>query len=181
MWNFYKSPDGGGIEVDIQEFHTNAGPPNGSGVAAGNCGNSNNDKPFWSNWDGADTMARIPPGYNNLVYYEYSAMLISDDKTNKYVCMWIDDILQNSTGCKTAKKSDGTIDNTHFLNRTWVIFGTSSICGCATDPVDFDVAYIHVWTCPSYGGPNVTTVTPSVQCNGTTHYGRDSNGLAYWQ
>jgi hypothetical protein len=74
-------------EVDIYEFQTNdAG--GGTGVAAGNCCGI----PAWTNW-GPNKNA-LPAGYSVLNYYRYGALQTSDGATSKYVCMYIDDVLQ---------------------------------------------------------------------------------------
>lgn len=155
MWGYWGSPDGGGLEIDSPELQTNA---RGVGVvAAGNCGWSAGGKPCWSNW-GAN-QKNLPSGYNALNFNTYGALLTSDGATNKYVCMYINDILQNDMGCLTAKKNPaGDLDN-YFTNRSWILVSAGSNNGAATQPINFNVAFIRVWSCAAYR---------TSMCNGTT-------------
>ena len=162
MWGFINSPDGSGLEVDIQEFHTNAHGASGSGVAAGNCAWSNGGQPCWSNWQAQSAIIGVP-NYSNLDYHNYGALLTSNGATNKYICMYIDDVLQNPTGCLVAMNGNGVADHT-FLNRSYVTVGASSNSGNAGQPIDFMVQNVIVWSCANYKNPNATTA----MCNGTT-------------
>ena len=168
IWGFAGSPDGGGWEIDIQEFVTNPGPSGRpaasggfSGIAAGGFA--------WTDWGGGNG-SRLPSGFNALNYHKYSALWTSDGKTNQIACLYIDDILQGDSGCWVNAPS-GTVDTKHFNNRNWILFSAGSNGGNATLPIDFDIQYIRVWSCAAYA---------TTQCNGTTLYGPDANGLRYW-
>jgi hypothetical protein len=172
MWGFLNSPDGGGLEIDSPELQTNPRGGSGSGVAAGNCGLCANGSPYWSNW-GAN-QKNLPPGYNSSNYNTYDAMLTSDGKTSQLVCMYINGILQNDTGCQTAKNNAGGTDTGHFGNRSYLTIGTSSNNGAALFPMDLYVQNVVLFSCASY---------QTGQCNGTTLASRTlptGQTLQYW-
>ena len=157
MWGYINSPDGGGLEVDIQEFQTNAlNGTSGTGVAAGNMSEIRTGQAYWSNW--GPNKANLPAGYSNLSYHNYGALLTSDGQTDQRVCMFIDDTLQNDQGCQIAYNG-GVVDRKHFNNRSYIIIGASSNNGGARRPIDFDVANVIVWSCLAY---------KTSQCNGTS-------------
>ena len=177
MWGYYNSPDGGGLEVDIQEFQTNQLNAQ-SGVAAGNCSQciAAGVVPTWSNW-GANRK-NLPGNYSNTVFHNYGALLTSDGKTDKRVCMYIDDVLQNDTGCQIAYSSAGVADTTHFDNRSWILISAGSNNGAAGQPINFNVANVVVWSCAAYQQAGAAGM-----CNGATLHSSTLNTgqtLAYY-
>src|SRR6516165_44763 len=155
LWGYYGSPDGDGLEVDVNESNT-------IGFAAGNCsGCANSSRGYWTSW--GPNQSRLPSGYSVFNYHTYSALLTSDGATNKYVCMWVDHILQNDSGCQIAGYD-------YFNNRSWLLASAGSNAGTATRNIAFDVQYIRVWSCDGY---------QTSMCNGTTLATGD-NGLTYW-
>ena len=141
-------------EVDIYEFQTNdAG--GGTGVAAGNCCGI----PAWTNW-GPNKNA-LPAGYSVLNYYRYGALQTSDGATSKYVCMYIDDVLQGA-GCGSAGSTLNARNN--------VLVSAGSNTGTSSQNIDMDVGYIRVWSCDAY---------KTSMCNGMT-LATGTNGLKYW-
>jgi hypothetical protein len=155
MWGYYGTPDGGGLEVDVNESNT-------IGFAAGNCsGCANSDYGYWTSW--GPNQSRLPSGYSVFDYHTYGALLTSDGATNKYVCMWVDHTLQNDSGCQIAGYD-------YFDNRSSLLASAGSNAGTATRNIAFDVQYISVWSCDAY---------QASMCNGTTLVTGD-NGLTYW-
>ena len=158
----YPTPGSYGTEIDIQEFQTNAlNGSSGTGVAAGNCAFSNGGNPCWSNWQSTNPITGVS-NYSNLDYHTYGALSTSDGKTDKRVCMYIDDVLQVTKGCLIEQGGAVGQPDTNFLTRNMIIMGASSNQGNAGQPIEFDVKNIIVWSCANYrqaGAPGM--------CNGT--------------
>jgi len=152
MWGNWR----GGIEIDVQESNT-------IGFAAGNCGSecANSSRGHWTSW--GPNKSRLPSGYSVFNYHTYGASLTSDGARNKYVCMWVDHLLQNDSGCQIAQTSN-------FNARSWLLASAGSNSGSATQNIDFDVQYIRVWSCDAWR---------TSMCNGTTLV-TGANGLTYW-
>lgn len=169
----YPSPGSYGTEIDIQEFQTNT-TDGKTGVAAGNCGYSNGGKPCWSNWAGGNTAIIGIPNYSNAVFHKYSALSTSDGVHDKRICMYIDDILQNSNGCLVEQGGAAGTNDTNFFTRNMISAGLSSSGGNAGQPIDFNVKNIIVWSCANYkragsaGMCNGSTLFSQVQGNGQT-------------
>jgi hypothetical protein len=141
-------------EVDIYEFQTNDAGGD-TGVAAGNCCGI----PAWTNW-GPNKNA-LPAGHRVLNYYRYGALQTSDGATSKYICMYINDVLQGA-GCGSAGST--------LKARNNVLVSAGSNAGTSSQNIDMDVGYIRVWSCDAW---------KTSLCNGTARVA-GANGLTYW-
>ena len=145
----------GSVEIDPGELYTNT-----PGYGQGGCGVNCIAGFIWTNW-GAGQNA-LPAGWNPFTYYKYSALLTSDGATNKYECLWINDVLQGS-GCQIVETSQ-------FAGRNGFAISAGSNNGASTMNIDLDVAYVRIWSCRSYR---------TAMCNGT-HLIQGAIGLTYW-
>jgi hypothetical protein len=176
----YPTPGSYGTEIDILEFTTNAlNGTSGTGVAAGNCGYSNGGNPCWANWTTASGSAIIGvSNYSNVAFHNYGALSTSDGVHDKRICMYIDDILQNSSGCLIEQGGAVGTNDTNFLTRNMIIVGASSNPGNAGQPIEFNVKNVIVWSCANYNQSGATGM-----CNGATLFSQvQGNGqtLAYY-
>jgi hypothetical protein len=154
-------PNSGGADGDVYM----SGPPeiiveesNTIGFASAVCGGCRPSIYYWTNY--GENSSRLPSGYSVFDYHTYGASLTSDGATNKYVCMWVDHILQNDSGCQIPETSN-------FNARSWLLTSAGS---SSMQNIDFDVQYIRVWSCDAY---------QTSMCNGTT-LATGANGLTYW-
>lgn len=162
----------GGFETDSMEQTLGAGSVHGiTGWAVGGATQHDfdpQDGTFW-NTGGGTPSANLPSGYRAQDYHRYS-VLVTSNGTEKWVCMFVDLILQ--TPCKNVTVT-APLARVSFQYSWGPFYQTSPTQG--NNEARQYVRYGRVWSCANW-----QVVGLGGQCNNTTKHGPDANGLVYY-
>ena len=156
-------------EADIPEFQTNK-LTDLEGAVSGVVGvyfhnNFPCDGFTTTNWDNTPCKITIP-NFSNLQYHKYSVLRTSDGVTDTRFCGFIDDLMQGMGCGPQLANPGGAVDKT-FTDRSALYMSAGSNAGNAVNPIDLNVEYVRIWSCPSY---------KTTMCNGTTLQSATQNG-----
>jgi hypothetical protein len=148
------------IELDFGELY---GSSNGFGLFGWHNWETNTGAGIWVSYDSGYNHY-IPAGWRPTDYHKYSALLTSDGTTARWVCAYIDDVLQ---GCGNPGATSA-----QYTDREWLLawVGSNNL-GPLVD-TNLYIQYIRVWSCANWA---------SQMCNGSTlSNSGGANPLVYW-
>ena len=160
-----------GIEGDVVELQYDSNGYGNDGVINWGHGNCSSGDCFgaWTSY--CCNNPNVPPGWSSTAYHKYGMLTTSDGATAITMCWFIDDVLQSCSDVPNVQGYEFT-ERKFLIATAYAAGGDGQGTGNGPGIIesrDFDVQYIHIYSCGQW---------PTQMCNGST---RVTNGnLTYW-